>query len=146
MLDRAVSFAHGQRDVVDGHVGMEIDEALGVSPVPGHPPKRAERFLGRRCRGGESRTALLRMPGLAGRLDACGESLGQAVVEPERAVRRADDAHRLSRRARNEAGAGLVEAEPPARLGIEMHRGVPSARHADQVAADAPRRAFQRVP
>ena len=145
VLDRGIAFARRQRDVGRRHVVLQIDEVLGAAlGVAGrrHRLVGAGRLLrsdgGPRCLGGASAGP---EPGARRGIGARRPALGQTAVEGQGAVGGAGRTRRLGGRRRHEAGMGGVEAQPPARLGKQVGRRVPAARHAQQVARDAPRRA-----
>ena len=143
MLDRAVAFARRERDVGDGHVVLQIDEALGARGATAPTTALAARPVDSAARGRRRHCAVrARKPdrAAAARPAACPSA--STAREVELAVGRAGGDDRLRRGVGHERRQRVVVAQLAARLRVEMHRGIPAARHADQIAVDrgVPRR------
>ena len=126
----------------------EVDEML-LAPVlgagRGHPPDGARRrTLGGGRLGGLRRDAVAEAR-VAGRPGPGGKALGKALGKAERTVASPRRALGLDRLAGHETCPLGVEARLSPRLGEQVKRRVPAARHAHQVAPEAQWRALHAV-
>ena len=134
MLGDAKALARGKLHVGHRHVVLEIDEGLAPAlrrpATPGLPRRFHRRASARACCwGGET--------AFGGGLGALFLAFGETGGEAECAVGRAGHAHAR----RHGPGDKRCEAVVPLRLAVEMggqvERGVPAARHGDEIAGDA---------
>ena len=137
MLDRLVALAHGERDVAHGDVVLQVDKSLAAPVSRGNAPERAQspgrNGLGVRCgiRSGSTKTSLRR------RVETGTMTVRQRAAHIGASVHAACGHDRQRRALGHERGQRFIVAQAPACLGKQMHRGIPAARHANQVAVDA---------
>ena len=113
VLDRDIAFARRERDVLQGHVVLEVD------------PSPSRRIRLRPC----GRHAILTRRGVRRRAlaAACGVTLPQGLVQREGAVRRPGDRDPLDFNLRHERGESLVVAQLALGLRVKMDRRRPAA-------------------
>ena len=150
VLDRAVALARGERDVADGDVVLQVDEALvAVVAAPGRPTAAAAAPAGRR-RGVAGATA---QPS-AGAAEPRRAAAASAGAWPSASAAASAEAA-VARRPAATIGSGdasgtkvaqrVVVAQRAARLREEVHGRIPAARHGDEIAVERARRAAARA-
>ena len=132
MLDRAEAFLVGDRDILGGHVVLEVDERLRAARLD-LPERRDGGGLVIRMR---HRVRRHRETALDCRHRAGAGAGTQAFGQRQRAIRRARDMHAGRQRAGRERRKLLVPHRAAVQMVGQMHGRIPAARHRQRVAFD----------
>ena len=138
VLHGAVALAHGEGKIVDGDVGLQIDERFGARRAGRRRRNAPDRqrcrqklvpCLGRRPGRGD-------MPCLGGGLDARRVTVRQGIAQAEDAGGGTDRSFGLDRPPRHEGADRAVINRLAAGLGGQVDRRRPAAGHAQRVTGD----------
>ena len=134
VLDRLITLARRQGDVVGGDVVLQVDEALGTRGRGRNGPERLQCTARLRHRARCSQRDGSADARTLGRSDAGAVAFDQRGRQVEAAIGGPGRQDGQRRRVGHEGGKRIVVAQLAACLREQVHRGIPAARYADQVA------------